>query len=95
MGPIIVVGEQFITLASDDALLELCHDDPTKFDAIHNHIQEELRDAFNVYMDAIASEINPPTGKMYAYMAAFHQFWMFRHIKFAQYLMALENAEQE
>lgn len=94
IGPILIHNGNFITLASDDAMIELCHEDPTRFDVIQDHIRAELQDSFNMYLEATDSGINPPAGKMYAYIAAFHQFWMFRYIRFAQYLSALEEAEQ-
>jgi len=94
IGPIIIYNGNFVALASEDVMIELCHEDPTRFNVIQDHIKDELQDAFNLYMEGIDSGINPPAAKMYAYIAAFHQFWMFKYIRFAQYLMALEEAEQ-
>ena len=95
IGPVIVHGEKFITLVSEDALIEFCHEDGTRLGAIEDHIREELRETADSYIEGFAIGINPPAGKLYAYIAAYQQFWMFKNIRFAQYVQAVLEAEAE
>lgn len=95
IGPIIVNNGEFIALTSEDAMIEVCHEDGSRFNLIRDHIAAELKNAFDLYLEGFSSGLNPPSGKVYAYMAAYHQFWMFKNIKFAQYLDAIEEQEEE
>lgn len=93
IGPVIVYHGEFIALTSEDAMIEVCHEDGSRFNIIKDHITSELRSAFDLYLEGFEYNLNPPSGKVYAYMAAYHQFWMFKNIRFAQYLDALEEQE--
>jgi len=95
IGPIIIYEGNFVTLASDDALIELCHEDGSRFDDIQNHIKDELRRSFDDYCDGFDANINPPAAKLYAYISSYQQFWIFKNIKFAQYMQAFNEAEDE
>jgi hypothetical protein len=95
IGPIIVHNDEFIALTSEDALIEFCYEDGTRLDAIQDHIKEELENALDLYIEGFMMGINPPAGKLYAYIAAFQQYWMFKHIRFSQYLTAVREAEEE
>jgi len=94
-GPVIINNDEVIVLTSEAQMLELCHEDPSCFSKIENHIQDELRSASETYLDGFISKLNPPAGRLYAYIAAVQQYWMFRNIKFAQYLEAIQNSEEE
>ena len=95
IGPIIVHNGEFIALTSEDAMIEVCHEDGARFNLIRDHITEELKNAFDLYLEGFSLGLNPPSGKVYAYMAAYHQFWMFKNIRFAHFLNALEEQEEE
>lgn len=94
-GPVILYDGNFVVLTNDDAMLHMCHEDPSRFGLIHNHIQENLKDACDLYLEGFTLNLNPPAGKLYAYIAALQQYWMFRNIKFAQFLDALRTASEE
>jgi hypothetical protein len=95
IGPIILHNDNLVPLTSEDAMIELCYEDGTRFNLIQDHIKEELQSACDTYIEGFMMGINPPAGRLYAYIAAFQQFWMFKHIRFAQYLSALHEAEEE
>lgn len=95
VGPIIVHEGKFITMVSEDDLIEFCHEDGERLNALYDHIREELQEAVNVYLEGFAMGINPPAGRLYAYIAALQQFWMFKNIRFAQYVAAVLEAEEE
>ena len=94
MGPVFFHNDNLVVLASEDLMIEMCHEDGTRFNAIQDHIKEELRNALDLYIEGFMMGINPPAGRLYAYIAAFQQFWMFKHIRFAQYLNALQEASE-
>lgn len=95
VGPIIVHGEKLITMASDDDLIEFCYEDGKRLDALYDHIRGEFQEAANLYLEGFAMGINPPAGRLYAYIAALQQFWMFKHIKFAQYVDAVLEVDEQ
>jgi hypothetical protein len=95
LGPIFVHNGKFVALTSEDSMIELCYEDGTRFDLIQDHLKEELKNEMDLYIEGFLMGINPPAGKLYAYIAAFQQFWMFKHIRFANYLSAVTEAEQE
>lgn len=95
IGPIIVHNGNFITLASEDALIEFCYEDGARLNILEDHIRGELKEACDLYLEGFSVGINPPAGKLYAYIAAYQQFWMFKNIRFAQYVTAVLEAEEE
>lgn len=95
IGPIIINNGQFIALTSEDAMIEVCQEDGERFNIILNHITDELKSAFDLYLEGFSLGLNPPSGKVYAYMAAYHQFWMFKNVRFAQFLSALQGLEDD
>ena len=95
LGPIIIHNGEFLSLTSEDGLLELFHEDPRRFDMVHDHIKEELQNAFAEYVEAFVVGINAPVGKMYAYIGASQQFLMFKNMRFPQYIEAVRRAEEE
>lgn len=95
IGPIIVYNDEFIALTSEDAMITVCYEDAERFNVIRDHIIDELRDAFDLYMEGFTVGLNPPAGKLYAYVAALQQYWIFKNIKYAQYLAAFAEAEEE
>jgi hypothetical protein len=95
MGPVLIHNGNFFALASDDAMIELCYDDPTCFATIFEHLTQEVRNAFDEYLEGFGMGINPPNAKLYSYISALQQFWIFKNIKFAQYLDAVNREEDE
>lgn len=93
-GPVIVYNNIFVTINNDDTMIELCYEDGTRFDLIQDHIKDELQNTFDLYIEGFMSGINPPSAKLYAYISAFQQFWIFKNIKFAQFISAMEEAEE-
>lgn len=94
-GPVFAYKGNFFVLTSEESMLELCYEDPTCFDLIRNHIQEHLKDACDLYSEGFTLNLNPPAGKLYAYIAALQQFWMFRNHKFPQFLEAIKAGENQ
>jgi hypothetical protein len=94
-GPVMVNNGNFVVLSSDDAMIDLVYEDGSRFNLIQNHIKEELKNAFDLYLEGFSAGLNPPAGRLYAYISALQQYWMFRNIKFANFLSALEEAEDE
>ena len=95
VGPIIIHENNFLTLTSEDALLQFFHDDVSRLDVLHDHIKEELQNAFAEYVEAFEVGINAPVGKMYAYIGASQQFQILKNMRFPQYIEAVLRAEQE
>jgi hypothetical protein len=94
-GPVIIHNSEFVVLTSEDSLIQLIQEDVNRFDLIEDHIKQEIKNTFDLYLEGFAAGINPPAGRLYAYIAAYQQFWMFKYIKFPNFLMALENSENE
>ena len=94
-GPVIIHNGKLAVLTSEDMMLEICHEDPMRFTEMQNHIHDELKSAAETYLDGFMNGFNPPAQRLYSYIAALQQFWMFRNIKFAQYLEALREADDE
>lgn len=95
IGPVIVYNGNFLAITNDDAMIELAYEDGNRLKIIQDHIIEEAIESFNTYIEGFKAEINPPAGKLYAYISALQQFWIFEKIRLAQYLAALEQAEEE
>jgi len=95
IGPVIIHNGEFVALTSEDAMIEVCHEDGARFNIIRDHIVDELKATFDLYIEGFMAGLNPPAGKLYAYIAALQQFWMFKNIRFAHYLVALEESEEE
>jgi hypothetical protein len=76
-------------------MIEMCYEDGSRFAEIQSHIKDELENVFELYLDAFMADINPPSGRLYAYISAMQQFWIFKHIKFAQFIATLEQAEDQ
>lgn len=95
LGPIIIYEGAFLSLVSEDGLLEFFHEDPRRFDVVQDHIKEELENAFAEYVEAVVVGINAPVGKIYAYIGASQQFLMFKNMRFPQYIEAVLQAEAE
>jgi len=95
VGPIIVYENDFLTLSSNDSLLQFFHEDIGRLDALEDHIKQNLQDAFSEYIEAFAVGINAPVAKMYAYVGASQQFLILKNIRFPQYIEAVRQAEQE
>lgn len=94
IGPVIVHNDTFIVLANDDAMIEFCYEDANRLQLIQNHIKEELENSMDLYIEGFMMGINPPAGKLYAYMSAMQQFWILKNIKFAKYVAAVLEAQQ-
>jgi hypothetical protein len=94
-GPVFVHHGNFVVLTSEDGMIEMCYEDPSRFAEIQNHIQAELASASETYIDGFVNGFNPPAQRLYSYIAALQQFWMFRNIRFAQYLQALNETDAE
>lgn len=94
-GPVIINNGEFVVLTSEDALIEVVLENGNYFNLIEDHIKEEIRESFDAYLEGFAMGINPPAGRLYSYIAAYQQFWMFRNIRFASFLRALEESESE
>lgn len=95
IGPVIVNNGNFLSITNDDAMIELVYEDGDRFNVIRDHIVEELNETFSLYIEGFKSGLNPPAGKLYSYISALQQFWIFEKIRFAQYLNALSQAEDE
>jgi len=95
LGPLFFYEDKFIALTNDDEMIQMCYENATYFLDIQNHIKEELENTFQLYLEAFMADINPPASKLYAYISAMQQFWIFKHIKFAQFITTLEQAEEQ
>ena len=94
-GPVMIHDGKLLVLVSEDAMLDMCHEDPLRFKQIQEHIHDELLSAAETYLDGFSNGFNPPAQRLYSYIAALQQFWMFKNIKFAQYLQALNETDEE
>lgn len=95
LGPIIVYENDFLTLSSNDSLLQFFHEDVSRLETLEDHIKQNLQDAFSEYIEAFSVGINAPVAKMYAYIGASQQFLILKNIRFPQYIEAVRQAEQE
>ncbi|NDB36009.1 MAG: hypothetical protein EB023_11860 [Flavobacteriia bacterium] len=93
-GPVINYNGKIIVLISEDDMLDMCHEDPLRFKQLQDHIHDELKAAAETYLDGFSNGFNPPAQRLYSYIAALQQYWMFRNIKFAQYLEALRETDE-
>jgi len=94
-GPIIIDGDKLIVLTDDDLLIELCENDPNVLDMIQSHIVETLRSSMKDFTEAVEVDINGPPNMIYSYISAAQQFFMFKTHRWYQYLIAIEETNQE
>jgi hypothetical protein len=95
LGPIIIHDNKFFSLVSEDGLLDVFHEDPSLFEAMQDHIEEELNNSFAEYVEGFVAGINAPVGKIYAYIGASQQFLILKNMRFPQYVEAIRQAEEE
>lgn len=94
-GPVIFEEDKVIVLSDDDSLIELCEKNDNTLTVIESHIFLELNSAMQEFLGAAESGLNVNPSKIYSYISAFQQFWLFKNHKWTQYLMAIEEADAD
>jgi len=90
-GPIILEEDKIVVLSDDDTLIEMCEKDDNILAVIESHVISELNAATQEFLEAAQSGLNVSPSKIYSYISAFQQFWMFKNHRWPQYLQALEE----
>lgn len=94
-GPVIIEEDKIIVFSDDDSLIEMCEKDDSILVAMESHVISELSSATQEFLGAATSGLNVSPSKIYSYISAFQQFWMFKNHRWPQYLMALEELVAE
>lgn len=91
-GPIVIANGELIALSDDQALIAACEEDETLLEGLWTHIESELQNALSTYLDGVSANLNPTPVKVFSYVTACQQYWMFKNHRWASYVVARDNA---
>jgi len=91
-GPVIMHNDKIVVLSDDDGLIGLCEESLEFLAAMQGHILKELDSAMKSFYESVELNFNIQPTKIYSYLSAFQQFWMFRNHVWPAYLTAVEEA---
>lgn len=94
-GPIVLAGTELVALSDDQALIVACEQDPNLLDSLWTHIEETLQESLSSYLDGVSSNLNPTPVKVFSYVTACQQYWVFKNHRWASYVAARDRADSE
>ena len=91
-GPVIFYNDKAVCLSDENSLLEICEQNLDFLADMQGHVIRELNAAMASFNEAAEANINMPAVKIYSYLSAYQQFWIFRNHNWPAYLHAVEEA---